>query len=52
MQRHKTRSSTEVRQDAPARSSREKDASAGRHRDRHKVKVKVKVSRKHRKHRR
>lgn len=50
MQRHKTRSSTEVRQDAPAKSSQEKESSAGRHKDRHKVKVKV--NRKHRKHRR
>ncbi|MBQ2477296.1 MAG: hypothetical protein II515_08535 [Desulfovibrio sp.] len=49
MQRHKTRSSTEVRQDAPAKSPKEKESSAGRHKNRHKVKVKV--NRKHRKRR-
>ena len=46
LQRHRTRSSTEVRHDSPAK-PREKGSSAGRHRDR-KVKVKVSHSRRHR----
>ena len=49
MHRHRTRSSTEVRQDAPSRSSRAKASSAGRHKERHKARGKA--SRKHRKRR-